>query len=490
MVEYKEIIARADQLTDKHKYEAARDVLQEGIEAVNVEGDTKAAKKITKALDKCIEEWAEDVNCLGDQLYKKKSYKEAITYYKRSIEIISGTDNESRLANYQKELNSATEKYAQEINDQGDRLLKVQQFEEAAEIYKKSIELAELAGADRKVKNFTKELHDAYTGLAERFLKAGDDALGRKDWEAASTEFEKALEHAELAEDEKLVSKCQKAQAKVYEEWAEEVNEKGDALFKAKKYEEALPLYSRSIELAQESGNEKLVEEFTKELYKTYEEQAEVINNIADEAMKNKVYDKAIEIYQWSIEIAQKSNNDKLIANYEKELNKAFEELAQQVNDKGDAAYKAKKWDDAVKLYERSITLAEKSDKGRLVKNFQKELASAYEGWAQEIQDKADAEQKQGHWEPAIEIYQDALGKWDAAENEKRAGKARDAIKAAYSDWAGQFYDQGRSFRKDKKYEQAVEKLERAIELAEMAEDSRLVGRAQKERDKSLRKMR
>ena len=52
---------------------------------------------------------------------------------------------------------------------------------------------------------------------------------------------------------------------------AKEVNSEGDKLYKDKKYEEAYNLYSRSVNLAEISGDTGKIKSFTKERNKALE---------------------------------------------------------------------------------------------------------------------------------------------------------------------------------------------------------------------------
>ncbi|GAB4321760.1 MAG: hypothetical protein Kow0069_26200 [Promethearchaeota archaeon] len=489
-MEVDETIASAEALAEANEYERAEQKLTEALKQARVEGDLKAAKKLNKAYERVVRAWAADVNALGDQLFKQKTYKQAMAYYEKSIEIIKKIADQSRLNNYEREFQAAAAKYAEEVNRDGDQLLREKRFREAIDVYQQSVDLMELARNESKVRAFTKVLNKARAGLAEQLAGDAGQAVEAGRWDEAIEKYEEALEVARTTDDAKLVAKLEKDRLGVYEEWARRVNAEGDALFKAGKYAEAVPKYAESVEVARKSGNDKLVREFEGELSKAFAEQAEEINRAADEAMKAGKYEQAAEIYRKSVEMAQKAGDDKRVAKFQKELDAAFEALAKRVNEQGDAAFKAGEFDKAVELYARSVSLAKRAGKERLVGNFQGELNRAYREWSGRVASEAADAEKGGDWEGAASLLERARELAAASGDEKFKDKATAAVAELHDRWVQALVGRADDFSKRGNLQAALELYERAVELAEKAGVERRLKKVQKARDKCLRKMR
>ena len=115
-------------------------------------------------------------------------------------------------------------------------------------------------------------------------------------------------------------------------------------------------------------------------------------------------YEGAIEIYQQSVDAAEASGDQKLMENFQGELEKSFEKLSQKINNEGDKLFKEKKYEEASKNYIRSIQLATDAKKGKLVENFTKELRKTYEKWSQALTKEASEFIKKDNYENAFPL--------------------------------------------------------------------------------------
>jgi tetratricopeptide (TPR) repeat protein len=185
---------------------------------------------------KTLNAWGEDVNSLGDILYKKGDYKEALTYYEQSIELMEKAENSRKVENFTKELMKTTEKLAQQINNEADSLYRSKKYEEAVDLYFKSIEIMSRVGKDKQIKNFKEELKDALTKLAEYRLKQAESTIKAGDDEKALDYIDEANTKAKMTYDDSTIKKIQEKSQKVYERIADAVNNKGDAAFRKKEW--------------------------------------------------------------------------------------------------------------------------------------------------------------------------------------------------------------------------------------------------------------
>ncbi|MHA1519378.1 MAG: hypothetical protein ACTSRK_04270 [Promethearchaeota archaeon] len=293
------------------------------VELVRKKVDPKMNKVFTHDLHTVYERWADDLNIQGDKLYKKKNFEEAIEFYTQAVHYIEKSDNEKKIKSFKKELAIAFQNHAQEINNIGDRLWKEKNYAKAAEIYASSVKTARESGNEKLTEKFTKEM------------------------------------------------------SKAYAEYAKQINLKGDKLFKEKKFEEASEIYTKSVERATESGDAKLVKKFTREYEKSMERWAKEVNKIGDEAMKSKKFDIAMRRYQESVAIIMRTNNVSTISNYTKEYHKACIKLADNINKVGDEKFKLKDFEKAFELYDKSVKLANIAKDSARVQKYTKERNKA-----------------------------------------------------------------------------------------------------------------
>ena len=330
-----------------------------------------------------LEDEANAVNKMGDKQYKAKNYTEAIKLYVESVKLMKMAGNEKKAENFQKELDEAVRKRAEEINNQGDKLYKDKKYKEAIDVYQSAWDLLQKAGekwVNKRGKEFQKELTNAKIGYVEKVLQPqAEKHVDEKDWDGAIEVYQEISGIITPEIDEREAKKLDKDMKSVYERWADEVNSHGDKLYKEKNFKEAIPIYAESVRLIEKSDDQKKAKNFKKELSKAFKEQAQEINNIGDDLMKQKEYLKASELYAQSVNIAQESGDEGLVKKFTAEMEKSFEKFAQQINDKGDALYKEKKFEEAAKIYANSVEVAKESNKKRLIDNFQDEFEKAME---------------------------------------------------------------------------------------------------------------
>ena len=433
--------------------------------------------------------WGEDANTLGDELYKKKNYAEALTYYEQSIELMEKAGNSRKVDNYTKELMKTTERLAQQINDEADGLLRSKKYPEAVDLYFKSVEMMSRVGKDKKIRNFKGELLTALTKLAEDLLKQAESTIKQGKDEEALELISAANTKAKMTYDEGLINNIQKKSQKVYEKIADAVNKKGDNEYKKKNWGQAIKLYNESVRLVKKSKNEKKLANFQNELKKAFSQNASEINKAGDKLYKSGEYEAAIEIYQQSVDAAEASGNQKLVENFQAELEKSFEKLSQKINDAGDKMFKEKKYEEASINYIRSIQLATDANKGKLVEKFTKELRTTFEKWSQALTKEASELIKKDNYENAIEKLAMAIEKMEITGDNRKIEKTRGQLTECYEKWAENTNSEGDTAYKMKDYEKAYEFYEESVQLANLAQNPKLLKKFRKERDRAMRKM-
>ncbi len=432
--EAKSVNKMGDKLYKNKEYNEAIKLYVESVKLMRMAGNEKAAVDFQKELDQAVGKQSEELNINGDKLFKEKKYEEAIKIYQAAYDLLQKAGekwmkkrgkefltelNKSKIAHakiiqakaeeYAKQKNwdeankvysnildlvtpvvdekmnkslyhdnmTVYERWAQEVNKEGDTEYKNKNFEKAILLYSESVKLISKSDNEKKQKEFKKELSEAFSKHAQEINNLGDKLMKEKKYMQASELYAQSVEIAKESGNQKLVDNFTSEMDKAFEKFAQQINTKGDELYKEKKYEAASKIYKNSVEIATESRNPSLIKNFKGEYEKSLEKWAAEVNNIGDQAMKEKKYDNAMENYKQSVDIITDSGNEAKIKNYKGEYMKACLNLAKEINAEGDKLYDSKNYEESYKLYDKSVQLAEISgDKGK-IRAFSKERNKA-----------------------------------------------------------------------------------------------------------------
>jgi len=439
-----------------------------------------------------IEKEAKNVNKMADRLYKKKNYTEAIKLYVESVNLMKTVGKMKIVEEYQLELDKAVGKRSEELNKKGDELYKQKKYQEAITVYQSAWDFLQNAGEKwiKKLgKSFLNELNKSKIEYAKKIEVEAVKFVKSGEWKDARRKYEEICDIVKIDVDEKLSKSYIHKKLSVYEKWAQEVNKKGDILYKEKKFEEAIDLYAESVRLIERSDNNKLKKEFKKELFKAFSDHAQKINTMGDNYMKQKNYEKASGLYAQSVNIATDAGNQKLIDNFTKEMDKSFEKYSQKINDKGDKLFKAKKYEEAAELYLSSVELAEESKNKKLIKNFKSEYVKCNEKWAKEVNNEGDLAMKQKKFDKAAQNYRKSVEIIKNTNNTSLLKKYNEEYKKACLNLAKEVNNEGDRLYKESKYEEAYKIYNRSVNLAEISGDAGKIKSFTKERNKALEKM-
>ncbi|MFX0136058.1 MAG: tetratricopeptide repeat protein [Candidatus Hodarchaeota archaeon] len=487
--EAKNLYKQAKEDMDEKDYDKAVDRLNRALEIFRDLGKQKDVTKCAKELEKAYEKQAEAINKIADELFKQKKYEESINYYRQSVELIKETSKKKDQSKYDKELRKSYENFAQEINKQADQMKKEKNYDEAISLYQKSIDLMKKAYNSDKVNEFMKELGKTAGEHAKDINKQADREFKQKNYKKSLELYEKSVEVADKSNDAKLISNLTKDLYKNYEILAEDLEESAEKLIDEDKFDEAIDQLSNALRFIEKTRDEKKEKKLRKKISKVYEDNAEKINKAGDEAFKRNDYEKAIDIYHSSCEMAKESQNQKLIDNYGKELNKSFEKYAEVVNKQGDEAFEAKDYEKAEMIYIKSLGLATESSKESLINKYSKELRKTRETWAKTIKENAEQALKDGQYEISIRHFEQALDVIKRTEDEEEINDYLKDLQDAYEEWADKLNKRGDNAYDAKNYEQAVELYSKAFDLIEKTEDEGKIKKYRKDRDKAMKKL-
>ena len=133
------------------------------------------------------------------------------------------------------------------------------------------MELAEESKYKKLIKNFKFEFEKSIDKWAKEVNNEGDFAMKKRDFDTAAQNYRKSVEIIKNANTSSLLKKYNEEYKKACLNLSKEVNLEGDKLYKDKQYEEAYNFYSRSVKLAEISGDAGKVKNFTKERNKALE---------------------------------------------------------------------------------------------------------------------------------------------------------------------------------------------------------------------------
>lgn len=305
-------------LADAKRFEEAIEQLKELLIFIPQDKDSKTHQIIKDAMEKIIELWADLLNREGDGFNKIKNFGEAIQMYVQAVNLINQTQNHYKIAQFREKLKKTFENNSKVIRTQGDKLLKEGKNQEAAHLYKQSLEMAKDAGLADLVKEFQKQLDIAY----ERF--------------------------------------------------AQQINNMGDQLFKQWKYDEAAKIYKNSIEIAKLANRPKLVEEFTREYNDSINKWVEKKIREAHEAEYKESWSNAIALYQEAEDIGSKSYDSKYRKECQENIDKLLISLAGMIKVKAGYAVDAKKYKEAYELFDLCVVCCDIAHNDHQMKLYRK----------------------------------------------------------------------------------------------------------------------
>lgn len=482
------MLKQAEGLLKEHHYEQSVEMLRKAASLAEARND-KDLKKVQQKLTKTIEEYAEDVNRMGEGLYKRHDYKEAIHYYAESLNIIQEVENSAKFEKFEGELNKAIEGLAQEISDQGDQLMAEQKFEEAVKIYAESIEIIQRAGNEKKLEKFQTELGRAYAAFGLQIAEGAQELAEGKQWEDAIKKFEEALGVATKGEDPKVNAKIETMQNAMYASWAQDVNAAGDKLSKEKKFDEALPVYSKAMNLAEKSKNAALIAQLQTGMQKAFTGQAGKISAIGAALVKERNFQNAIEVYSRALEIAKQSKDAKLTATYQKEIDKVLVKYAQSVRAQAEAEAQKGDFPKAAQVWKDCWSMARTQNAPKFLKETEDGFIKICERWAESDELKAQVLASEGKWEIAIALYAQALQAVTEVQIENLEENLKAKMANLYADWAMAIKKDAEKSLKRNQLHEALDFYDKAIAVAGKSGDEKAVKSLRSDRDQVLRKV-
>jgi len=216
---------------------------------------------------------AKSVNKQADKMLKKKQYSEAIKLYVESVKLMHLAGEEKKAKKYQEELDVAVGKRSEEINKEGDQLFKQKNFLEAIKKYQDAYDLLQKAGekwVKKRGKEFLKELNKCKVSYAKKVQDTAEGHVKNKNWEEANKIYREVLSIVTSEVNEKMNKSMIHDQMTVYARWAQQINDKGDSLYKEKKFEEAIGAYTEAVRIIEKSDDQKKKKAFKKELSKAF----------------------------------------------------------------------------------------------------------------------------------------------------------------------------------------------------------------------------
>jgi tetratricopeptide (TPR) repeat protein len=321
------LLKEAESAIKKGKDEDALDLIDEAITRIKMSYDESAIQKIQSKSLKVYEKIADAVNKKGDQAYRNKEWASAIKFYNESIRLIKKSNNEKKLENFQNELKKTFAKNADLINREGDNLYKQGDYEAAIEIYQQSVDAAEAAGNTKQKEKFEAELEKSFEKLAAQVNSEGDKLFKEKRYKEAASKYVRSIQLAENAKKSKLIENFTKELRKTYEKWAKILTQEADDLIKQDNFEGAVEKLAMAIEKMEITGDKRNVEKSREQLTECYERWAEITNSKGDSAYKMKDYEKAYEFYEESVQLANLAKNPKLLKRYRKERDRAMRRM-------------------------------------------------------------------------------------------------------------------------------------------------------------------
>jgi hypothetical protein len=316
---------KADALMQQNEWDNAISRYHDLIEFIPESLDAKTNQILRKGLENVYETLADKINREGDQYYKNKQFPEAIERYAKSVLLIEKTSNEARKKNYKEELSKAFAKHAQEINNYGDKLMKEGKYQEAAMLYDQSVGLAEQSGNRGLIQNFTKEKEAAYAKFAQEINNKADELFKVWKYEEAAQVYKNSIEIAVLAQNQKLIDNFTKEYYQALIKWAETKVKEGNEFNINADFSKALSAYKEAALIVEPIKDKKLLKTFTDTLDRIYLDMAEKVKMNAEMHFKQNNYEVAYEKFDFCVMLGDLAHNERKVKEFRKERDRVME---------------------------------------------------------------------------------------------------------------------------------------------------------------------
>jgi hypothetical protein len=434
-----------------------------------------------------IEREAERINKMGDRLMKAKQYCEAITYYQESVDLMQQTGNRKKLENFTKELEAAMAGWASVLKNQSEQLFKQKQYREAMNTAQEAMALLQRAGqkwVKKYFNDFSRTLMAARAQYALEVLQI--QAIAFADgghWQEALMKYDEIMELVPKSEDPLTYDLLRIGREKILERWADAENHLGDELYAEKRFAEAIGHYSEAMTLINQTKNESKKKQYKTELAKAFRQHAKEINAMGDQLMKEKKYHEAAIFYEQSIALAKEGGLESMVANFTREMETAYAKHAQQINDQADQLFKLWKYQEAAELYERSINIAERSNQKKLIENFKKEYDNAVELWADQTFAQGTKQLPFQNWSKAMEFFKEAEMVIGYCYNNSKKEAFMKKIYRLYLEMARQVQEEAEVALNKKDFEKAYLTYDYCVMFSQMAQNDLKTKEFRKKRD-------
>ncbi len=371
---YAKAIATGDSLFGLQKYEPA-------LTSYNTASSLKAAEKYPREKISAInsilakrnadQKKYNDLIAQGDQAFSAKNYPVALSSYK-SAAVIKPAEQYpndqissiNQLMLSQKELD---EKYSKAIAD-GDAHFGQKEYELALASYK---EAGNLKPAEKYPAQKIDQINALVTSLKEKedaynsALSTADDAFGKKDYDAATASYKKALlikPGEQYPADQLAAVATIKEELKKTDDAFNKALADADRSYREKNYAKAVAGYESALKIKpMESYPTDQIHEINALLADQAAKQNIYDQAVAkgDQAMQDKNYQKALSDYQEALtakpDEVYPSEQIKKINGILEEIRIEEENYTKAVND-GDRFFQVKKYREALEPYERALT--------------------------------------------------------------------------------------------------------------------------------------
>ena len=328
------------------------------------------------------------------------------------------------------------------------------------------------------------------------YVKAGDAAMGKSDYEVAVSQYQAAIN---IKKDPEVQSKLDDAKKKLEDEKknAELQKKFGEKMEAAKKeydagnYEQALALYKEATAIKPDEQLPKTRISEIEKLLADIKKNQETFNKLVaegDKAVGSELYDDAISKYEQALNLikdpgVQKKLDDAKAKKAEKEKSEADAKAKQEAFDKlvaeADKLFDTQKYEEAKSKYQEALTViagAEKPTKriaeiDGILKKLEEENArkAKLEEDFKKLINEADALFEKKDWETAKTKYKAALDLKPSEEYPKnqidRINKEMEAAKAeaAKNEQYKSLMAEAGTLMNQKKYEEARSKYNEAL---------------------------
>ncbi|MFW9827599.1 MAG: tetratricopeptide repeat protein [Candidatus Thorarchaeota archaeon] len=502
-VQVDSIIQGAIRFTAQKKYDEAKKEFQRGLEIVEIISDPFLKEAEKEDINKLISEnEIEQLFTNGLELKNQNKPNDALEMFRKALDIGENTyDSEFRseaLSRIKNEISIIYDSKIDEIIEKGKEFEKIDKIDDAIEAFEEALETIEnyfeVDVKKTQINTIKNLLNEIYSNQIKPLIDNGNESLKQNLVEQAISQLNNAYLIAKKMYDSDLKNVKMSLIAEIlnplYIERITPIMEKGKILTQQEKFEESVISINKAVDNFQQAFDliklmvssdkkEKLIKEISDFINNVCVSGINVIKDKSIQYIVQKKYDDAVSDLYVALSLAKRmtypEEDNPELNNLKKLVNKVYSAEVAEVVNEGRRLVKQGKFEEAIKVFNDALTM---TNKMYLTDEMEKEVGMIksliYETEIKQLVGKGELVEEQKIKEKEIEKLKKRLDYAQSIDDSDRRvaemNKIKKLIDEVHSDEIRLLVEQGNQLAELKKFIEAFEFYEKGLKVTEMME--------------------